>query len=90
MIPSILNRLGRRRERIEFWRVEKVIEKFKTMSFKFDSIKSSLDTRIYFPNLRYIALRLLEESGIVFNFDIPKIRTKRKLKVMEEIYGLIV
>lgn len=79
-IPSIINLLGLRRKKIDFWRVQNVIEKFKEMSFRFDTMKSELPERSYFPNLRYVALRLLEENGVRFSFEIPKIRTKRKLK----------
>lgn len=67
-----------------------MIEKFRGMSSRFDKIKKELKTRSYFPNLRYVALRMLEEEGIFFMYQIPKIRTKRKLKVMESIYSLIV
>jgi hypothetical protein len=43
-------------------------------------------TRKYFPNLRYVALRLLVDHGAVFEYDVPLLKTKRKLKGMEEIY----
>ncbi len=89
-IPSILARLGYRPEKFQYWRVENVIERFRCMSFKFDSIKGTLPSRSYFPNLRYVALRMLEEEGVVFRYDIPKIRTKKKIKVMETVYELIV
>lgn len=43
-------------------------------------------TRKYFPNLRYVALRLLVDHGAVFEYDIPLLKTKRKLKGMDELY----
>jgi len=88
-IPGILARLGYHPARFQFWKIEEVIQKFKKMSSKFDCIKSQLPSRTYFPNLRYVALRMLEEDGITFNYMIPKIRTKRKLKVMSDIYDLM-
>jgi hypothetical protein len=36
-----------------------------------------------------VALRLLDEEGIKFAYKIPWIRTKRKEKVMEDIFELL-
>lgn len=89
-IPTILGRLGFRLCKFKYEKIQRVLDRFKRMSYKFDEIKGNLAPRAYFPNLRYVALRMMEEEGIEFNYLIPKIRTKRKLQVMNEIYGLIV
>lgn len=41
--------------------------------------------RKYFPNMKYLALKLLEKYGVV-NTMIPKLRTTRKLKSMDKIF----
>lgn len=43
------------------------------------------DEKKYFPNLRFVALVLVERWGGKFNIEIPFIRTKRKLRVLYEI-----
>lgn len=40
----------------------------------------------YFPNIRFIALKLLEHHGAVFAADIPFARTKRKLKSLNDTW----
>lgn len=57
------------------------------MSARFDLLEK--DSRKYFPNLRYVALRMLSEEGILFAYKIPWIRTKRKEKVMHDIFEIL-
>lgn len=45
------------------------------------------DDRKYFPNLRFVALKLLIKHGAVFDYDVPLLKTRRKLKVLEEAYS---
>jgi hypothetical protein len=59
--------------------LEKIIEEFRGMQFVHE-------TRKYFPNLRYVALRMLQDHGAVFEYDVPLLKTKRKLKGMDELY----
>lgn len=84
MIPAILYSFGIRHLGIQYFKVEEIVCKFMSMSENFNSKKFS--GRVYFPNLRYVALRLLDESGMEFGYHIPKIRTKRKEAVMQDIY----
>jgi hypothetical protein len=86
-IPGIIELLGEGRGRFDFWKIELIKEKFRGMSCRFDFLEKS--SRKYFPNLRYVALRLLDEEGIKFAYKIPWIRTKRKEKVMEDIFELL-
>lgn len=96
-VQSILKRNGLRKyyNRIGqiIWRVARlkikfngnrvlsdVLEKFRTMKFEHE-------TRKYFPNLRYVALRLLVDNGAVFEYDVPLLKTKRKLKGMDLLYS---
>lgn len=59
--------------------LERIIEEFRGMQFVHQ-------TRKYFPNLRYVALRMLKDHGAVFEYDVPLLKTKRKLKGMDELY----
>lgn len=81
-IPHILSMLGCRY--IVFDNYEKILNDFKRMSSKFDSMAWD---RNYFPNLRFVALRMLEMEGAIFSYDIIRMRTKRKIKVMEDIFN---
>lgn len=44
--------------------------------------------RSYFPNMRFLALTILEHHGIVLPYTIPKARTARKLKELQDIWNL--
>lgn len=86
-IPGIIELLGEGRGRFDFYKIEAIKKRFRGMSCRFDLLPK--EKRKYFPNLRYIALRMLAEEGIIFKYNIPWIRTKRKIKVMEDIYDIL-
>lgn len=64
--------------------VEEIIKDFQCFSADFERLKPS--GRSYFPSLRFIAIRMLETYGAKFEFDIPRVRTKRKLKPLDEMW----
>lgn len=64
-----------------------IIDEFKVANHKFE--KLAIKPK-YFPNMRYIALKFLEKNGADFQFYIPLIRTKRKLKPLEDIWNKII
>lgn len=90
-IPIILNQLGYQ-QKIEFGDqnafVLELINEFKKVSHRFEEIKDTLK-RTYFPNLRYVAFKLLEEYGAEFQYQIPFLRTPRKEKQMDELWKLL-
>lgn len=90
-IPVILDKLGYK-FKINFGDknafVLLIINEFKKMSSRFEQIRAQLD-RCYFPNLRYIVFKLMEEHGAIFEYEIPFLRTPRKEKVMEEVWNLL-
>ena len=51
-------------------KLEFILERFQKASERFDHLKANdqLGARKYFPNLRYVALRLLAEHEATFNF----------------------
>jgi hypothetical protein len=68
--------------------VRRIVQDFRILSGRFDTMKKTLK-RVYFPSLRFIACKLLELYEVTFEFDIPFVRTPRKLKAMEEIWSLL-
>ncbi len=67
--------------------IQNVVDEFKIVNYKFEMLDIKPK---YFPNMRFIALKFLERHGAIFEFDIPLIRTKRKLKPLEEIWTKMV
>lgn len=65
-----------------------IIADFQKLCYLFDQKKELLQ-RKYFPNMRFIALKLLEKHGVTFEYPIPLTRTSRKLKDLEYIWGLL-
>jgi len=83
-IPSILDLLGYEKKIKWVGDVDEIIRDFMRMSNKFDHVGEG-----YFPNLRFTALRLLEEYGCVFEYRIPFLRTRRKLGPANEIWDFL-
>jgi Poxvirus Late Transcription Factor VLTF3 like len=90
-IPSILRQIGYDRffPLIHKSKIEAIVNDFKTLVYRYDQIKQSFK-RIYFPNLRYIALKLLKFHSIESQYKIPFIRTKRKNKILESIWNSLI
>jgi hypothetical protein len=63
-----------------------MIHHFKIIQNRFDKIKGP---RKYFPSIRYIVFRMLQDRGAVFDESIPFVRTKRKEKSLNEIWDLL-
>jgi hypothetical protein len=87
-IPDILKAMGMVREEIRSDQLDEIMCRFKALSSQFERMKNILG-RKYFPDLRYIALRLLEEVGVTSSFDAVKLKTRRKLKEYELVYDLL-
>ena len=85
-IPTILQLLGESKT-INFQDqallISEIVNDFRKLSASFDRRPG---TRKYFPNLRFIALKLLEAHGAVFEYMIPFIRTPRKIATMESVW----
>lgn len=63
-----------------------IINDFMRISEKFERVKHKFNLR-YFPNIRFIVLKLLQKHGIVTNYPVPFIRTERKRKSLEELWS---
>lgn len=62
--------------------IERIFREFSTL---FDRHKTELG-RKYFPNLRYISLKLMEAFGAKFEYKLPFIRTRRKRILLDNIW----
>jgi len=90
-IPSILRCLsyGRCFPSLTCLQFEGLICDFQHLSEKFDRTKTDYKRR-YFPNIRFIVLKLLEMHGIRPNYPIPLVRTSRKMKSLQELWDLLI
>lgn len=65
--------------------IQSILKDFRLMDEVFDIVKNDLN-RIYFPSLRYVALRLMEIHGVEIPIEIPKCRTKSKFEHLEDAF----
>lgn len=78
-IPSILYSLGLcPLLKISAKKIEEIVNDYRLLDEKFETTKH-IHKRRYFPNIRYIVLKLLEHHGCLHNFPIPFVRTERIL-----------
>ena len=63
-----------------------ILQRFNEMDSKFNKILKKKWDRSYFLNLRYVALRLIDEFKISFPYKIPIIRTLRKKQYLNNLY----
>lgn len=66
----------------------KILNKFRKMDTIFNKEKKNLG-RKYFPSLRFIALKLLDEYGIKLPITIPLTRTTARLTSLTNTYNLL-
>lgn len=90
-IPYIVQQLSQQNSvnKISADQYRDIIADFDRFCFWFDQNKEHLDRR-YFPNMRFIALKLIHGHGVTFNYPIPLARTRRKLKQLEHIWNLFI
>lgn len=83
-IPLIIRKVFKRKC-IEFENFgksyTKILKEFHMIHYNFNLANDGK----YFPNLRFVALKLIEKHGGKFNIEIPFIRTKRKLAGLNKI-----
>ena len=86
-IPTILTKLnyGRSFPQLNAQQIESIINDFKSLSDKFERTKQKYSRR-YFPNIRFIVLKLLSLHSITPNYPVPEIRTDRKMKTLTDLW----
>jgi len=82
-IPSIIEMLGLP-YRLQVSKPLEVVNDFKSIHYAFERLAPP--DRKYFPNIRFICLKMLERHGASFGFRIPLIRTPRKLKPLQDLW----
>jgi len=90
-IPYIINRLklGSGYKVIGSIVIDEMINKFKSISDKFERTKLELKRR-YFPNIRFIVLKLLEHFNIATDYLVPLVRTARKNKSLNLLWNELI
>ena len=85
-IPGLVGEIGRSKARMTNMKAyQQILDDFEKMHIAWPDIKSEFD-RKYFPNLRYVALKLMAKAGIEPVIEIPLTRTPRKQILLDEIY----
>lgn len=88
LIPSIIKQV---RGEIPFipddFSIPKVLDKFLVMSDKFNGQLRDEWSIPYFPNLRFVALKMIESEGITYPYHVPIVRTRRKRLYLEGLYN---
>lgn len=85
-IPSILNRIGYeyKIKCSSSFAMDEIVNDFKKLTFGFQ--KSTIGSRKYMINYRFIALKLMERHGVVFEYLVPKLQTIRKFEEFEALW----
>jgi hypothetical protein len=63
----------------------RILQDFDRMSFGFESIRDHFGIK-YFPNLRYVSLKLARRHGVSFPYKVVELRTARKLRELNEVF----
>ena len=66
--------------------LENIYDDFRTLTYLYS--KMALD-RKYMINFRFVALKLMERHGVVFEYLIPKLQTKSKVEEFELIWAVL-
>lgn len=86
-IPSIIKIIsGLKPLGITSTRISLILESFFKFDYHFNDHLKREWKREYFPNLRFIALKLAKEMEIEYPYHVPLIRTSRKKKYLENIF----
>lgn len=85
-IPYILQKIGYEHKIIYNGHIDFIIDDFKKIVYNFK--REKIGDRKYLINYRFIALKLMERHGVVFEYYIPLLQTSRKLPEFEKIWIL--
>ena len=89
-IPSILARLGYCRFLfITAEKIDEILNDYKLLADKFERTKHLYKLK-YFPNMRFIVLKLLEYHGCLHDYPIPFVRTDRKLLSLSLLWDQLI
>lgn len=84
-IPHIISKISDFKSiRITQKQYQYVLTRFKNIEANFK--KKILEIK-YFPNIRFIILKIFQELGLKFDYDVPLLQTKRKLLLLEQVWS---
>jgi hypothetical protein len=83
-IPYILQKIGYEYKIVYNGNICEIVEDFVKIVYNFK--KKKFEGRKYLLNYRYLALKLMERHGVVFEYYIPKLQTFRKINEFEQMW----
>lgn len=88
-IPFIVQQITKQNSvsKVHVDQYNSMMKEFDRFCYWYDQHKEELK-RTYFPNMRFIALKLMDQFGVKTNYEIPLTRTQRKRKDLESIWTL--
>lgn len=84
-IPSFIKFSCGLKPKFEGAVIPKILRDFDKMHANWDNLAFELG-RKYFPNLRYVALKLIKKHGINHPYKVVMVRTLRKQNYLDEIF----
>lgn len=86
-IPFIVKNvaLGRCFPQLTGEQISSIVRDFQCLSDRYERIKFTFKRR-YFPNIRFVTLKLLELHGIKPIYNVPLVRTTRKRKTLLKLW----
>lgn len=86
-IPSLIKSVcGLKPMLINSQKVTSILDTFFLFDYNFNILFQRKWDRKYFPNLRFIALKLINDNQIEYPYHVPLIRTSRKKKYLELLF----
>jgi len=87
-IPTLIKEIsGLKPTGINSERINSILTYFFKFDFNFNEKFRREWSRKYFPNLRFIALKLVADVGIKYPYHVPLIRTTRKKKYLDNLFN---
>ena len=86
-IPQIIRQITTKKlGGLTYHKVESILHDFFVFDYQFNQTLKLAWKRKYFPNLRFIALKLMFKYNIKYPYYVPLIRTARKRKYLDNLF----
>ncbi len=86
-IPQIISTItGLKPTGDSYFCLHQCLADFDRFDYQFDSSLRQKWKRAYFPNLRFVALKLLDKYGVKYPYTVPFVRTARKRKYLNKLW----
>lgn len=87
-IPQIIKLVSQKKPvGITSVKIQAILDDFFNLDYQFNNKLRGEWDRKYFPNLRFIALKLISKYDIHYPYHVPLIRTSRKKKYLENLFS---